>query len=305
VLFEKDDRIGGLLRYGIPDFKLEKGIIDRRLEQMVAEGVKFEPGVEVGADLSGRYMRKMFDAVCLAMGAGRPRTLDVPGVDLTGVHMAMDYLTRQNRRVAGDSPAKSADQTLDAVGKRVVVIGGGDTGSDCVGTAIRQGARSVEQFEVLPKPPEESNPQTPWPQWPNILRTSTSHEEGCGRRWSVLTKELVGTGGRVTELSGCEIDWNNTPDGWRMTERPGTKFSIPAELVLLAVGFLHVVHPGLVEELGVELDKRGNVLVTNWMTSRAGIFAAGDTVKGASLVVHAINQGQLAAATIDRWLKTR
>jgi NAD(P)H-dependent glutamate synthase small subunit len=302
VVFEKDDRIGGLLRYGIPDFKLDKRIVDRRLEQMVAEGVVFEPGVHVGGDLSARYLQRTFDATLLAMGAGQPRALDVPGAEHRGVHFAMDYLPQQNRRVAGDQNA-DGDQAIDARGKHVVVIGGGDTGSDCVGTAIRQGARSVTQLEILPQPPEGHNPQTPWPQWPVILRTSSSHEEGCRRRWSVLTKSLAGSGGRVTHLDGCEVDWTEGPQGWEMKQRPGSEFTIEAELVLLAMGFLHVVHEGLVGDFDLELDRRGNLVVDRWMTSQGGIFAAGDAVKGASLVVHAIHHGRLAAAAVDEWLR--
>ena len=302
VLFEKQDRIGGLLRYGIPDFKLEKQIIDRRLEQMAAEGVRFEPNVDVGEDVSPRYLERTFDATILTMGSEQPRRLDVPGADLEGVHLAMDFLTQQNRRVAGEPGAGGEEISIHATDKHVVVIGGGDTGSDCVGTSIRQAALSVTQLEILPKPPEGSNPQTPWPQWPQITRSSSSHQEGCHRRWSVLTKELTGADGRLGQLHGCEVDWTQDQSGWRMKERPGTDFTIQADLVLLAMGFVHVVHQGLVDKMGLELDGRGNVIVNNWMTSREGVFAAGDTVKGASLVVHAINHGRLAAAAVDRWL---
>jgi len=306
VVFEKDDRIGGLLRYGIPDFKLEKHVVDRRLEQMVAEGTKFEPGVNVGADVSGRYLRRTFDAICLTMGAGQARELKVPGGDMPGVHFAMDFLTQQNRRVAGDPLPTTGPQAIHAKGKHVVVIGGGDTGSDCVGTSIRQGALSVHQFEILPKPPEGKNPETPWPFWPKIMRTSSSHEEGCERRWSVQTKALsAGMGLSVAELQGCEIDWVRGPKGWEMKERPGSEFTVKADLVLLAMGFVHVVHEGLVEQLELELDGRGNVAVRDWMTSQEGVFAAGDTTRGASLVVHAINEGRLAAAAVDAWLKNR
>ena len=305
VVFEKDDRIGGLLRYGIPDFKLEKHIIDRRLEQMTAEGIKFEPGVHVGVDVSARYLRRMFDAVCLTMGAGQPRPLTVPGGDLPGVHFAMDFLTQQNRRVAGDPVPTTGPDAIYAKDKHVVVIGGGDTGSDCVGTAIRQGALSVRQFEILPKPPEgKRNPETPWPFWPKIMRTSSSHEEGCERRWSVLTKALsAGPNLSVAELHACEIDWVRGPRGWEMKERPGTDFTVKADLVLLAMGFLHVVHEGIIEQLGLKLDARGNIVVRNWMAHEEGIFAAGDARRGASLVVHAIQEGRRAAAAIDKWLK--
>ncbi len=303
VLFERDDRIGGLLRYGIPDFKLDKHIIDRRLEQMEAEGVRFEPGVDVGKDLSARYLRRTFDAILLAMGAGRARPLKAPGADLQGVHLAMDFLPQQNRRIAGGPAAQGDQPEIHARDKHVVVIGGGDTGSDCVGTSIRQGALSVTQLEILPQPPEGSNPKTPWPQWPVIMRTSSSQEEGCHRRWSVSTKEISGADGRLTELHGCEVDWAEGPKGWQMSERPGSDFRLKADLVLLAMGFLHVVHDGLVDSLGVNLDGRGNVAVDGWRTSIDGVFAAGDTVRGASLVVHAINHGRQAAAAVDKWLR--
>ncbi len=319
VVFEKDDRLGGLLRYGIPDFKLEKQVLDRRIEQLVAEGVKFEPGVHVGLDVSGRYLRKMFDALCLTMGAGQPRPLTVPGSELGGVHFAMEFLRQQNRRVAGElsgatppcgasmgtvSPSRKGDEEICARGKHVIVIGGGDTGSDCVGTSIRQGAASVHQLEILPRPPEGSNPETPWPFWPRIMRTSSSHEEGCTRRWSVLTKHLAGTDGRVSELRACEVDWVTGPKGYEPRERPASDFTLKADLVLLAMGFLHVVHQGLVEQLGIDVNGRGNVVVSHWMTNQKGVFAAGDTSRGASLVVHAINEGRLAAAAMDQWLKT-
>jgi len=305
VVFEKDDRVGGLLRYGIPDFKLDKRVLDRRLDQMTAEGVKFETDVHVGVDVSTRYLRKSFDAICLCMGAGQPRPLDVPGADLGGVHFAMDFLRQQNRRVAGDDPARLGPAPLHAAGKHVVVIGGGDTGSDCVGTAIRQGAVSVTQLEILPKPPERENPDTPWPAWPQILRTSSSHEEGCSRRWSVQTKSLWGECGHVTRLHGCEVEWTRGPAGWQMRERPGSEFTLNADLVLLAMGFLHVVHAGLGNPMGIVLDGRGNVAVTSHHTSIEGVFAAGDSVRGASLVVHAIAAGRQAAAAIDAWLAAR
>jgi len=305
VVYEKDDRLGGLLRYGIPDFKLQKHVIDRRLEQMFAEGVRFEPGIDVGKDLSSCHLRSSFDAICLCMGAGQPRRLDVPGANLGGVHFAMDFLSQQNRRLAGDSLPEAEPNAITAVGKHVAVIGGGDTGSDCVGTAIRQGALSVTQLEILPKPPDSFNPETPWPLWPKIMRTSSSQEEGCQRRWSALTKALSGRGGCVGELVGCEIEWTTGPKGWQMKELPGTEFAFKADLVLIAMGFVHVAHDGLVKQLDVQLDGRGNIVVRNWMSSQPGVFAAGDTVRGASLVVHAINQGRLVAAAIDKWLRGR
>ena len=305
VVFEKDDRIGGLLRYGIPDFKLEKQIIDRRLEQMVSEGVRFEPGVDVGQDVSASFLRRTFDAILLAMGAGQPRELKADGADLGGVQFAMDFLPQQNRRVAGDPIASFGDKAIYARDKHVVVIGGGDTGSDCVGTSIRQGARSVTQLEILPRPPEGSNPTTPWPNWPVIMRTSSSQQEGCQRRWSVLTNGFSGVGGHVSELHGCEVDWSQGPKGWEMQQRPGTDFTLKADLVLLAMGFVHVTHDGLIHDLGLKLDGRGNVVVDQWMSNQPGVFAAGDTVRGASLVVHAINHGRQAAKAVDQWLKSR
>ena len=306
VVFEKDDRIGGLLRYGIPDFKLEKWVLDRRLEQLSAEGVAFETGVEVGVDISVRYLRKMFDTICLTMGAGEPRRLNVPGAGYDNIHQAMEFLTQQNRTIAGDEMPEPGRETISAKDKIVVVIGGGDSGSDCVGTARRQGAKEVHQFEILPQPPTRVNPKTPWPMWPQILRTSTSHEEGCHRRWGVLTKRLSGVEVRATELYGCEVEWTCRPKGREMRERPGTDFRMKVDLVLLAMGFLHVAHGDLIEQLGVQFDQHGNVLVDDrYMTSERGVFAAGDTTRGASLVVHAINAGREAAKAVDRWLKDK
>jgi glutamate synthase (NADPH/NADH) small chain len=313
VVFEKDEAIGGLLRLGIPDFKLEKHIIERRVKQMRAEGVEFQTNVHVGKDISGRYLRQRFDGIVLTMGAGQPRDLPVTGRELDGIHYAMDFLTANNRVVAGDDVANRPIAT----DKVVVVIGGGDTGSDCVGTSIRQGAKEVHQFEILPKPPNRRPRKTcwmdypsltPWPLWPKVMRTSTSHKEGCRRRWSVATKEFSGQDGKVKQLHGVEVKWNMTPDGPRMEEVPGSEFTVKADLVLLAMGFVHVAHEGLINELadgGLELDRRGNVKVTDYATSVPGIFAAGDTAVGASLVVTAINAGREAAARMDRWLADR
>ncbi len=303
ILFEKDDRLGGLLRYGIPDFKLEKAVIDRRLEQMSLEGVRFQAGVDVGRDITASELRSQFDAVCLCMGAGQPRPLSVTGSEHGGVHLAMDFLAQQNRRVAGDDQPSGKGPVITAKGRHVIVVGGGDTGSDCVGTSIRQGAISVTQLEILPKPPDETNDETPWPHWPRIMRTSSSQEEGCERRWSVLTKELRAEDGRVRELFGVEVNWLPGPKGWEMKEIPESEFILPADLVLIAMGFLHVVRSGLLEELDVKIDVRGNVVVDNWMSNISGVFAAGDTVRGASLVVHAINQGRIMAAAVDKWLR--
>jgi len=307
VVFEKDHAIGGLLRYGIPDFKLDKAILDRRLEQMRREGVSFQADVHVGEDISLRYLRQQFDAICLALGARQGRDLGVVGRGLENIHLAMDYLTQQNRLNAGESLGE-ADR-IDAAGKIVVVIGGGDTGSDCVGTARRQGAKEIHQFEILPKPPETVDPMTSWPDWPNVLRTSSSQEEGCHRRWGVMTQRFSGVGVRVAHLHGCEVEWCRSGGQWRPIERAGTEFTMPVDLVLLAMGFSHVVHSGLIERFGLALDAAGNLTVGpdgegkgEGETSEAGIFAAGDAVAGASLVVRAIAAGRDVAETIDRWL---
>jgi glutamate synthase (NADPH) small chain len=302
TVYEKDGRIGGLLRYGIPDFKLDKRVIDRRLEQMRAEGTVFEAGVNVGEDISIKYIRNRFDAILLTMGAGDPRNLDVPGRELDNVHFAMDFLTQQNRLNAGELPP--VDQRISAEGKIVVVIGGGDTGSDCIGTARRQGAKEIHQYEILPEPPRQRPIDQPWPTWPRILRTSSSQEEGCHRRWCVLTKKLSGVGTKVSKLHGCEVEWVTDESGRRtLRELPGTEFTQPVDLVLLAMGFVHVLHRGIVEDLGLDRDKRGNVVVGGeYQTSETGIFAAGDSCRGASLVVWGIHEGREAAAAIDRWL---
>jgi glutamate synthase (NADPH) small chain len=303
VVFEKDEKPGGLLRYGIPDFKLEKRLLDRRLEQLIAEGVQFQCGVTVGEDISPRYLRKMFDAILLTMGAGEPRDLVVPGRGYENIHFAMEYLTQQNRANAGE--LESSVEQISARDRVVVVIGGGDTGSDCVGTAIRQGAKEVHLFEILPQPPEGRNPATPWPDWPRILRTSTSHEEGCHRRWCVQVKRLTGVGVRVNELHGCDVEWVGE-NGMEMREVSGSGFSMKVDLVLLAMGFIHVVHQGLVDAMDLELDRRGNVVIdSSFMTKEEGLFAAGDTATGASLVVRGIDAGRKAAAAIDEWLATR
>ncbi len=332
VVFERADRIGGIRRYGIPDFKLEKWVLDRRLEQMAAEGVAFETGVEAGTDLSVRYLRRTFDCVLIAAGARQPRGLDVPGRDLDGVHFAMTYLTQQNRRNAGESIPP--DEVITAEGKNVVVIGGGDTGADCVGTARRQGAKSITQIELLPEPPTERPADNPWPTWPNVLRTASSHQEGCTRLWSILTTEFVGgpaaganatqtrhrparaapahqrdsaaRGACVQKLRCVKLDWATPEGGGRptFTEIPGSEFEIDAELVLLALGFVRVEHGPLITDLEIDTDERGNITVdANFMTSAEGVFAGGDSVLGASLVVRAIHLGRQAAAAIDRYFK--
>ena len=301
VVFEKDQKIGGILRYGIPDFKLEKHIIDRRLEQLIAEGVEFQTDMNVGKDISPHYLQKMFDCVCLTMGAGQPRDLNIPGRGYENIFYAMEYLRLQNKTCSGEPINK--DGTISAKDKVVVVIGGGDTGSDCVGTARRQGARKIYQLEILPKPPDSRPPDTPWPEWPRIMRTSSSHEEGCQRQWSVCTKKFSGGGGIIAEeLHGCQVEWMKKPDGWKMKELPDTDFTLKFDLALLALGFVHVTHEDLIKNLGLKLDSRGNIAVNNFQTSQPWVFAAGDTISGASLVVRAINSGRQAAAAIDKWL---
>jgi glutamate synthase (NADPH/NADH) small chain len=299
VVFEQKNRLGGILRYGIPDFKLDKGILDRRLHILEAEGIEFQSSVEVGRDISAKYMARQFDAICLAGGAMAPRNLIIPGRELQGICYAMDYLEQQNRRVAGETIP--AEQEISAKGKRVAVIGGGDTGADCVGTANRQGAAEIYQLEILPKPPSDYNLETPWPEWPQILRSSSSHEEGCIRRWSVMTTSFPGQGGRVKKLQGVKVNFDAAAG--RFTEVPGSEFELDVDLVLLAMGFVHPVHEGMVNELGLALDKRGNVAVDEFQrTSLEKIFSAGDMVRGASLVVNAIYQGRRAARGIDEFL---
>jgi NAD(P)H-dependent glutamate synthase small subunit len=301
VVFEKDERVGGLLRYGIPDFKLEKHIIDRRLEQLKAEGIEFQTGVNVGEDISARYLRKMFDCICLTMGAGQPRDLNIPGRGYENIIFAMEYLSSQNKICSGEPVDESA--VVSAKDKVVVVIGGGDTGSDCVGTARRQGAKKIHQLEILPKPPQTRPPDTPWPMWPRIMRTSSSHEEGCERRWGVMTKKFTGYEIRVGQLHGCEVEWIRKSDGWKIEELPDTDFVLEAEIVILAMGFVHVVHEGLIKSLGLKLDEHDNVEVNDYQTSQPWVFAAGDAVSGTSLVVRAIQSGREAAAALNDWVR--
>jgi glutamate synthase (NADPH/NADH) small chain len=304
TLFEKNDRVGGLLRYGIPDFKMEKHHIDRRMEQMKAEGVTFRAGVNVGVDLKTDKLLSDFDAVVLSGGSEKPRDLPVPGRELSGVHLAMEFLPQQNKAVAGD---KVPGQIL-AAGKHVVVIGGGDTGSDCIGTSIRQGARSVMNFELLAKPPEQEDKPLTWPYWPLKLRTSSSHEEGAKRDFAVATKRFEGKGGKVASLVACHVEWVKDEKGaMSMKEVPGTEFTIPADLVLLAMGYVHPVHEGVVSGLGVKKDARGNVLATTdgkgcYATSVPKVFAAGDMRRGQSLVVWAIREGRQCAREVDAFL---
>jgi glutamate synthase (NADPH/NADH) small chain len=297
TVYEKADRIGGLLRYGIPDFKMEKWVIDRRLDQMKAEGVQFETGVNVGVDVTEEDLARQFDAICLALGAEQPRDLPIPGRELNGVHFAMEYLTQQNISNAGDS--LSVEQ-ITAKGKKVIIIGGGDTGSDCLGTAHRQGCIEVHQFELLPEPPPLRAESTPWPLWPMQLRTSHSHEEGCDRQWSVSTTKFSGENGQVTKLHGYQVSF----EAGKFTPVQGTEFDMDADLVLLAMGFTGPIKNGLLDSLGVNYDARGNVSVDeNFMTSKDGIFAAGDTKRGASLIVWAIAEGRKAAAGVDVYLQ--
>jgi glutamate synthase (NADPH/NADH) small chain len=299
TLFERDDRIGGLLTYGIPDFKMEKSLVARRVEQMQAEGVVFKTSVNVGHDVTAADLRRDFDAVVLAMGSRVPRDLPIPGRELPGVHYAMDFLTQQNRRVAGDTVPD--DIAILAGGKRVVVIGGGDTGSDCIGTSHRQGAVSVTSFEIMPRPPDERASSTPWPMWPLMLRTSSSHEEGGSRDFSVSTERFVGNG-KVERLECVRVELKNG----RFQRVPGTEFVLEADLVLLAMGFVHPEQPGIVNDLGLALDGRGNVQVDKkFMTSVPGVFAAGDCQRGQSLVVWAIADGRKAARAADEYLTGR
>jgi glutamate synthase (NADPH/NADH) small chain len=303
TVFERADHIGGILRYGIPDFKLEKWVIDRRIDQLRSEGVGFETGIHIGDDLSAKYLQRTFDVVLLTMGAGAPRDLSVPGRDLRGIHFAMDYLIQSNRFIAG---LAGEGDIISAKGKNVVVIGGGDTGSDCVGTANRQGAKKVYQFEILPKPQEWNESTNPnWPNWPQILRTSSSHEEGCARDWNVLTQKFSGADGRVESMHYVKVEWKDPEAGQppKMVQVAGSEASLKVDLVLLAMGFLHVEHTKLLEDLKVEFDGRGNVLTDKYSTSVPGVYAAGDAGIGASLVVRAIFHGREAAKAINEFLK--
>jgi glutamate synthase (NADPH/NADH) small chain len=298
VVLEKNNRIGGLLRYGIPDFKMEKSHIDRRMEQMKAEGVEFRVNQNVGENVDPDQLVKDFDAVILAGGAEWPRDLPVPGRELEGVHYAMDFLPQQNKVVAGDQ----VEDQIMATGKHVVVIGGGDTGSDCVGTSNRHGAESVTQFELMPQPPESENKSMVWPYWPLKLRTSSSHEEGCDRDWSVATKSFVGENGKVKELVASKVEWKNG----KMEEVPNTEFKIKADLVLLAMGFLGP-QQNLLDKFGVDKDQRGNAAAStegekSYYTSKAKVFAAGDMRRGQSLVVWAIREGRQCARSVDEFL---
>jgi len=306
TVYEKNDRAGGLLRYGIPDFKMEKHLIDRRLGQMQAEGVVFRTGVEVGAQLPVSQLLAEYDALVMAGGAESPRNLEVAGRELEGIYFAMDYLTQQNKRGAGDDESAAAPNgTIGAHGKHVVVIGGGDTGSDCIGTANRQGALSVTQLEILAKPPEKENKALTWPDWPLKLRTSSSQEEGCERDWSVLTRRAVGKDGKVRALECVRVEWK-LGDGGKMNlvEMPGSTFEIECDLVLLAMGFVGPRKAGMVEQAGVELDLRGNVKASmdDYKSTTPKIFSCGDMRRGQSLVVWAIREGRECAREVDKFL---
>jgi glutamate synthase (NADPH/NADH) small chain len=297
TVFERADRAGGLLRYGIPEFKMEKNILDRRLNIMREEGIMFRTNANVGVNVSAEELRREFNAILLAGGATAPRDLPVPGRELNGIHFAMDYLLLQNKRCEGDDIPDT--QFITAKDKRVVIIGGGDTGADCLGTAHRQGARSIVQFELLPRPPAERAPENPWPAWPNIFRTSSAHEEGGEREYCVMTKSFTGRDGNVAQLHAVRV----TFEGRNIREVPGTEFTLDVDLVLLAMGFLGPERNGMLEQLGVAINERGNVATNaEKMTSVPGVFAAGDMARGQSLVVWALREGRQAARFIDKFL---
>jgi len=304
TLYEKNDRIGGLLRYGIPDFKLSKALIDRRMSQMMAEGVEFKTSSHIGVDIPAKQLVEEFDAVVLTGGSEDPRDLPAEGRDdYTGIYPAMDFLAQSNKRVAGDDiPVEEAILATDL---DVVVIGGGDTGSDCIGTSSRQGAKSITQLEILPKPPEKENKALTWPDWPNKLRTSSSQEEGCERMWSVATKRFKGENGRLTSVDCIKVEWQQDDSGqWQMSEVAGSEFELKADLILLAMGFVHPVHQGMIEELDLQKDNRGNISANtdDYQTSIDKVFSAGDMRRGQSLVVWAIREGRQAARSVDEFL---
>ena len=300
TVFERADRIGGLLRYGIPDFKMEKRFLDRRLAQMEAEDVVFKPGVNVGVDVAAERLLAEFDAVCLCGGATQPRDLPIEGRELEGIHFAMDFLTLQNRRVAGDS---NHVEPLSAKDKQVIIIGGGDTGADCLGTVHRQGCRSVHQFEIVPRPPDSRSPANPWPQWSNVFRVSAAHEEGGVREYSINTRRFLGREGRLAALETVQVEMKNENGRPRFVEIPGTEKIYPADMVLLAMGFLGPERKGMLEQFGVELDAMGNVKAdADKRTSVPKVFTAGDMTRGQSLIVWAIAEGRHAARSIDEFL---
>jgi glutamate synthase (NADPH) small chain len=302
TLYEKDEKAGGLLRYGIPDFKLSKSTIDRRLDLMIKEGLIIKTGVKIGIDIKANELLEQYDAICLAVGSTHPRDLPVEGRDLKGIHYAMDFLAMQNRINSGQLHA--ASNNMNAEGKKVLVIGGGDTGSDCVGTSIRQRAESVMQIEILPKPPVTRAGNNPWPYYGRVLKTSSSHEEGCKRYWSISTVKFTGKNNHVNGVEVEDVEWKNINGRLTMETVAGTKRNIDADLVLLALGFVHPVLEGLLTELSLDLDQRNNIRVNeNQLTSRQKVFAAGDSVSGASLVVNAIASGRKVAKEIDKFLR--
>ncbi len=301
TVYERNDRIGGLLRYGIPDFKLEKYVVERRVALMEAEGIRFRTNANVGGNVDPQELLDQYDAVMLCGGSTVPRNLNIEGRELDGVHFAMDFLEQNNRRVAGDAVPEV--EAITAKDKHVVVIGGGDTGSDCVGTSNRHGAKSVTQIELMDRPPNDRDPLT-WPNWPVVLRTSSSHEEGCERQWSLLTKAFIGKNGKVTGLRLIEIEWaqNDTTGKYGFQEVEGTEQEIPCDLALLAIGFLNPQYRGMLEKLGVEIDERGNVRDEDYRTNVDKVFVAGDMRRGQSLVVWAIAEGREAARSVDQFL---
>lgn len=304
TVFEKDKKIGAILRYGIPDFKIEKWLLDRRLKILKQEGIKFVTGVNVGIDLAVSELKNDFDAVCLTGGSHTPRDLNIPGRDFQGIHFAMEFLVQSNKKISGEKCDKN-ECFINAKDKNVVIIGGGDTGADCVGVSNRQGAKSIVQIEVMPKPPLSRTEDFPWPKYPLILKTSSSHEEGGKRQWAILTKEFIGKDGHITKLECIEVEFIKDEQTGRdkLQEIPNSAFTIPADLVILAVGFVHPVHGGLLSELKVALDARGNVKTDDqFMTSKKGFFAAGDIRRGQSLIVWAISEGRKAAHYIDTYL---
>jgi glutamate synthase (NADPH/NADH) small chain len=302
TLFEKDDKPGGLLRYGIPDFKLSKAIVDRRFNLMVMEGLVIRTGINIGVDITGKELLDQFDAVCIAIGAMHPRDLSAEGRELNGIHFAMDFLPLQNRVNAGQ--INPSENPITAEGKKVLIIGGGDTGSDCVGTSIRQKAVSVTQIEIMPKPPLQRAENNPWPYWGKVLKTSTSHEEGCERYWSLATVKFIGVNNHVTGVEVEEVVWNYKDNQYTMQTVPDTRRIIDADLVLLAMGFVHPVLEGLLSELGLELDRRNNIKVDkNLLTNKQKVFATGDSINGATLIVNAIASGRRAAKEIDKFLR--
>lgn len=306
-VYEKENRIGGLLRYGIPDFKLDKKVIDRRMGQMLAEGVHFHANTHIGVDFHAMKLMDKFDVVVLTGGSEKPRDLPIAGRELGGIHFAMDFLRTNSHRVQGDDIPD--EEFISAKDKHVVVIGGGDTGSDCIGTSTRHGAASVTQIEIMPKPPEKENKSVVWPNWPNKMRTSSSQEEGCERMWSIVSKEFVGNDqGQVTAVKCAKVEWTQDESGqWSMSEVEGSEFELKADLVTLAMGFVHPVHEGMLEQLGVSLDGRGNVNGTTegseaYKSSQGGVFVAGDMRRGQSLVVWAIREGRQCARAVDEYL---